>query len=73
MGEEWQERLTTGKADMTRILEQFKSEGQLLKYRTADGRLLTWAEERELLAFCGPCLKHMKRDGRSGRIKDCCD
>ena len=73
LSSDWQERLTTGKADMTKILQHLKSEGQQFKYRTADGRLLTWVSEPELLAFCVPCLRVMKLDGRPGRITDRCN
>ena len=68
MSNNWEEILTSGKADLTRILQASRSEGQLLKYKTKDGRLLTWVAEPELLAFCIPCLELMKRLGQAGRI-----
>ena len=55
---------------MTAMLKRIKSEGKQLKYRTQDGRLLTWVAEPELLAFCVPCLRTMKQDGLPGRIKN---
>ena len=70
MSDDWQERLTSGKNEMTRILQQSQVDGSLLKYRTDDGRLLTWSAEPEALAFCMRCLRSMKRDGSPERITD---
>ena len=72
MSREWEERLKLGKVDMTRILQKFRTEGHVLKYRTSDGRLLTWASEPESLAFCIPCMRLMKLDGRPGQITNHC-
>ena len=69
MSDDWEERLTSGKAEMTRILQQFKSEGHTLKWRTNDGRLLPWAAEPESLAFCIPCLELMMRLGKAGQVR----
>ena len=73
MSRDWQAKLRSGKADITRILQQLKSEGQVLKYRTQDDRLLTWVAEPAKLAFCIPCLRLMQRDVKSGRIINRCD
>lgn len=59
--ENWEEILASGKADLTKLLEGSRTEGQLQRYIAADGRVFQWAHELQVLAFCKPCLELMMR------------
>lgn len=57
----WEEILVSGKADLMKLLGGSRTEGTLQRYLTADGRVLTWVHELQVLAFCKPCLELMLR------------
>lgn len=59
--ENWEEVLASGKADLTMVLEGYRTEGIRQRYIAGDGRTLDWAPELQLLAFCKPCLELMMR------------
>ena len=58
--ENWQVVMASGKAALMKILGPSRK-GLLQRYKTGDGRVLEWAYELQVLAFCKDCLELMLR------------
>ena len=64
--DDWERYLRSGKAALTELMHNARTEGSPKMYTTYDGRTLESDQELQALAFCKPCLKRMRRYERSG-------
>lgn len=62
----WEEILVSGKAVLTKLLEETTPEGDPITYMTSDRRKLVSVHELPALALCKPCLRLMMRHRAAG-------